>query len=211
MATVSPGEPRIRPLLTLNEVSVLADIPEEKIRDELDAGVVPRQRVRGARLVFRPRDVFFFRMTRDLPVELSPSDRKALHDFVVMRTSSAGPWRRTETGLELMGRIPTRFETQQVLRDTAQRLRSYWHGKRRVESRSDVLGGEPVFKGSRVSVRHVGDLIRNGVPPDELKEDFPKLSDEDFEFAALFTQLNQPPGRPRKRLEYRRQRHRSAG
>lgn len=62
----------------------------------------------------------------------------------------------------------------------------------RIESRPDVLGGEPVFKGTRISVRHVGKLVKKGVPLAELREDFPSLSEDDLVFAALFASQMQP-------------------
>jgi uncharacterized protein (DUF433 family) len=49
-----------------------------------------------------------------------------------------------------------------------------------------VLGGEPVFPGSRLAVRHVGGMLLNGAAAAEVKEDYPYLTDEDIEFAKLF-------------------------
>jgi uncharacterized protein (DUF433 family) len=64
--------------------------------------------------------------------------------------------------------------------------------------RPEVLGGEPVFAGTRVSVRHVGELAKRGASPATLHEDFPSLSKSDIEFARIFVELGRPPGRPRK-------------
>lgn len=41
-----------------------------------------------------------------------------------------------------------------------------------LESRPDVLGGEPVLKGTRLSIRYVSDLVAQGATHDELGEDF---------------------------------------
>ncbi len=41
---------------------------------------------------------------------------------------------------------------------------------------SDVLGGEPVFKGTRVPVESLFDHLEAGVSLDEFLEDFPTVS-----------------------------------
>lgn len=56
----------------------------------------------------------------------------------------------------------------------------------RVVTDNGILGGEPVFKGSRLAVCHVGDLLLRGHNA-EVREDYPYLTAEDFEFAPAFT------------------------
>jgi uncharacterized protein (DUF433 family) len=80
----------------------------------------------------------------------------------------------------------------------------YRRGLERVESRSDVLGGEPVFRGTRLSVRHIGGMVLNGVPEAEIRADYPQLSSDDIAFAALFAHLKPLPGRPGRRLRLAR-------
>jgi uncharacterized protein (DUF433 family) len=79
-------------------------------------------------------------------------------------------------------------------------LALYRRGLGRVESRPDVLGGEPVFRGTRLSVRHIGGMVLNGVPEAEIRADYPRLSSEDIAFAALFARLKPVSGQPGRRL-----------
>jgi uncharacterized protein (DUF433 family) len=67
-----------------------------------------------------------------------------------------------------------------------------------------VLGGEPVFKGTRLSVRHIGGMVRAGVPELEICGDYPQLSSEDIAFAALFARIRPLPERPGQRLRLTR-------
>jgi uncharacterized protein (DUF433 family) len=80
----------------------------------------------------------------------------------------------------------------------------YRRGLKRVESRPDVLGSEPVFKGTRLSVRHIGGMVLNGVPEAEIRADYPQLSLDDIVFAALFARLKPHPGQPGRRLRLAR-------
>ncbi len=41
---------------------------------------------------------------------------------------------------------------------------------------NDILGGQPVFKGTRVPVESLFDHLEAGVPLDEFLEDFPTVS-----------------------------------
>ena len=43
---------------------------------------------------------------------------------------------------------------------------------------NDVLGGQPVFKGTRVPVESLFDHLEAGVPLDEFLDDFPTVSKE---------------------------------
>ena len=62
-----------------------------------------------------------------------------------------------------------------------------------------VLAGEPVFKDSRLSVRHIG-----GLPVSEkaaILEDYPYLSEADIQFARVFSRAYPRLGRPRESSE----------
>ncbi len=51
---------------------------------------------------------------------------------------------------------------------------------------SDIMGGEPVFQYSRLTVRHVAALIARPGGLEEIKKDYPYLQAEDLEFASLY-------------------------
>lgn len=61
----------------------------------------------------------------------------------------------------------------------------------------NLLGGEPVFPGSRLAVRHVGEMLLRGSATSEILEDYPYLSERDLEFACLYATAYPRIGRPR--------------
>jgi uncharacterized protein (DUF433 family) len=81
--------------------------------------------------------------------------------------------------------------------DEALRADLYKKGLARIVSDKKVLGGEPVFRGTRLSVRHVGGMRLNGEPTERILGDYPDLSAEDVEFAALYATANPAPSRAR--------------
>jgi len=70
--------------------------------------------------------------------------------------------------------------------------------KTRLVSQDEVLGGEPVFAGSRLAVRRVGALAERGEPARAILADYPYLKPSDIEFARLYTKAYPRVGRPRE-------------
>lgn len=77
------------------------------------------------------------------------------------------------------------------------RLNVYYLGLSRVEERHDVLGGEAVFRDSRLSVMHVGKMIESGEAVANILEDYPYLNEDDVRFASLYFRAHPAVGRPR--------------
>ena len=102
------------------------------------------------------------------------------------------------------GKMQLLVECKSFRQTVAKNLATFRWGKRRVVSSPEVLGGEPVFRGTRIPVQHVASLFRKSVPEQEIVEDFPSLSERDLAYARLFSRLGEKPGRPRKRLTIRR-------
>lgn len=58
----------------------------------------------------------------------------------------------------------------------------------RIVINPNILGGEPVFRGSRLSVRHIG-LSAAREPISTVREDYPYLSSDDVRFAIQYAAL----------------------
>ncbi|RKH52472.1 DUF433 domain-containing protein [Corallococcus sp. AB049A] len=208
MVMISGAHLELRPWrrLSVEELATLAEVPSRRVWQELEEGILPGRAKGRTRHSFGPRDVFYFRLVRHLEkaLTLTQSVRRELHEAIYRVHEHPSSWLKTDKGWELTP-VQASFDARQPFAESVKKVRLFVHGKRRIESRPDILGGEPVFKGTRIAVRHVGDLLLKGVPRAEVREDFPRLDDEDLTFAALFAQLPRPPGRPRKALVSRRQ------
>jgi len=62
----------------------------------------------------------------------------------------------------------------------------------------DVLAGTPVFKGTRVPVRLISEIMEQGATSAEILEGYPKLSARHLELANVWTKAHPAVGRPRK-------------
>ncbi len=184
--------------LSLKEAAVLARVTEKSIRHELAAKIVRPLRRAHHHVEFDPRVVFYLALVSSLPVELPKSERRDLFELLTHDHAKHGNWTREASRLVRGGTVPIEVSTSDLGRTVAERLRLFSRGMKRVVATTEILGGEPVFKGTRVSVRHVGLLAKRDVPMPELREDFPSLSEDDIAFARLFVELGRAPGRPRK-------------
>ena len=64
-----------------------------------------------------------------------------------------------------------------------------------IESRPNVLGGEPVIKGTRIAARHVADVMKRGATREELRDDL-ELTDAQIDAAVVFDRTCPKRGRP---------------
>lgn len=62
----------------------------------------------------------------------------------------------------------------------------------------EIMGGRPVFYGTRLPVDTVLNSLDNGYPLEEILEDYPSLSGQLIADAKLYMQLHPRSGRPRK-------------
>jgi uncharacterized protein (DUF433 family) len=139
------------------------------------------------------------------PLDLNRDDKRSLRDLVFYRTKIAGRWHREGPDLVLTsGDLVLHVEVKHLRRHLAHNLATYYRGRRRIVSDPEILGGEPVFAGTRIPLAHVAAMIARGVDPTEILEDYPALSERDLGYATIHARMKPHPGRPRKPLELRR-------
>ena len=187
--------------------ALLADISEKSIRHELAREIATPERRRVGKSIRRrlyERDILYLNLIAALPVALSVEDRRDLYALIAGRLGEMGRWRRAGDRLRLIGPVLVEIDVSELRKRLAERLRLYGRGRARLVARPDVLGGEPVFVGTRVPVRHIGLLARKDTPVADILEDYPALNADDVAFARLFVELRPDPGRPRKPLGFLR-------
>jgi uncharacterized protein (DUF433 family) len=69
-----------------------------------------------------------------------------------------------------------------------------------VVSNPEIMRGTPVFKGTRIPVDLVADMLAQGATADEILEGYPTLSKEKIAIAPLYMRAFPRRGRPGRRL-----------
>ena len=63
----------------------------------------------------------------------------------------------------------------------------------------EILSGTPVIRNTRIPVYDVAASVAAGLPMDRILADYPRLTSEMVELAALYAKVNPPKERPRER------------
>lgn len=175
--------------LTATEVAALVGVEEARVRKEVEHGlfgsVTPPR--------FTLADAVYLRMLALLELRLGVDDRMKLHDLIGKAIASAKVPAKLELGPVLDLKLGPLTDE---VRDKLDRFEA-WKNKLVVDER--ILGGEPVFPKSRLAVRQVGDALVRGASRGDLREDYPYLTDQDLEFAMVYTKAYPRMGRPRER------------
>lgn len=186
---------------SLKEAAVITGLPERDIRRAIEAGSIRPETIsfRHAPCYrLRVRDLLYLKLIADFPFALSQEDKYALRDVVEAKQKASGRWRRgTDDVVIEAGSLVLRVELKSMQQWIARRLRTFQRGRHRIVSNAGILGGEPVFEGTRIPLNHVVGLFRKGVPIDDVREDYPSLSSEDLEYARLIAPMKPDPSRPR--------------
>lgn len=138
--------------------------------------------------------------------------RRALSrlDVVILRAiSTLGPLVTREGKRHIvaeMRRTPRRqmvrvadalaIDVGRIRKDVADAMKTVQALRRLALSNPDVLGGEPVFRGTRVPVRVIANLLERGESPVRLTSAYPSLTLRQIELAPLWARTYKARGRP---------------
>jgi len=86
-----------------------------------------------------------------------------------------------------------REESEAIVQDRITRFRKW---QQKLVENPDVMGGEAVFPKSRLTVRHVGEMLERGESAEVVLRDYPYLTSEDLEMSRMYLKTHPRVGRP---------------
>ena len=110
--------------------------------------------------------------------------------------------RRTISSAVDIGLI--KIDLREPRRELATSLRELRRARRLVVSDPEILGGDPVFRGTRVPVHIIAELVTRGSRPAELIESYPRLTAQMIRLAPVYAAAYPLRG-PRRKLPWRDQ------
>jgi uncharacterized protein (DUF433 family) len=175
--------------LTVNEVVAFSGIEEGRVRKDVEHGLFGME----SPPKFDRVAIIYFRVMAELGMQPGVEDRRKIYRLIgeAFASSNRPTIVKVSPVLDL--------KLTRVTKDVGDTIRRFeaWK-KKRVSIDPEILGGEPTFSKTRLAVRHIGGLVLQDAI-DEIREDYPYLSDEDIEFAKLYTLAYPKRGRPRIR------------
>lgn len=165
-------------LFTATEAAVLTGLPIKAVHNAIDKRTIATadaQAGEGARLLDL-RALTALALERRLAGRFVPELRRQVFDAL------ADAPRDT---LSIEGGL-LRIDLRAPRRELAASLRELRRARRLVVTDPEIMGGDPVFRGTRVPVHQIAALLGQGVSEAELLEDYPRLTPEMLRLAPLY-------------------------
>jgi uncharacterized protein (DUF433 family) len=185
-------------LFTPTEAAVLTRLPMKAVHNAIDRKTVASVSGTRAGSTTRLLDLhalISLALERRLADRFVPELRRQVFDAI------AGASRNT---VSLDGGF-LKIDLRGPRRELATSLRMLRRARQLVCSDPDVLGGDPVFRGTRVQVHLIARLLRQGSSEAGLLDAYPRLTAEMIGIAAVYADAYPLRGRPRTQPWHDRQ------
>ncbi len=176
-------------LFTSTEAAALTRLSVTVVTDAIDSKIVPTTagRENGSARLLDLRALLSLMLEHRLADRFTPAQRHALFAVLMDAPRNMG---------SLEGR-PIDVDLRGPRRELAAALRELRRARRLVVADPDILGGEPVFRGTRVPVHPIADELARGATAAELREAYPRLTAEMLRLAPLYVAAYPPTERHR--------------
>ena len=88
------------------------------------------------------------------------------------------------------------IEVKSTRQELEQDLKKLQRAEAMIVSDPDIMRGSPVYRGTRIPVHLVADMLSQGATPEEIVEGYPSLDKERVALAPLYVQAFPRRGRP---------------
>ena len=175
-------------LFTPTEAAVLTGLPLKAVNNAIDKKTISAVAGDEGGRLLDARALVSLSLERRLSDRIAPELRRQVFDAL------AGS-RRNVVSLE--GGL-VKIDLREPRRELATSLRELRRARRLVVSDPDIMGGDPVFRGTRVPVHMIAELVAKGSTPAELIEGYPRLTAEMIRLAPVYAAAYPLRGRPRQ-------------
>ncbi len=181
-------------LFTPAEAAALTHLPLKSVNNAIDKRKITARKMRkgaarSARLI-EESALVYLSLERELAGYTTPSFRRKLFE-AIGRVSARGV-QTVAVGALTVDLWPFRRKVEQNIKDLRR-------AEQRVAADADVLGGAPVFVGTRIPVHMIAELLSEGETAETLREGYPRLTEEMIRLAPLYARAHPLRGRPRRR------------
>jgi uncharacterized protein (DUF433 family) len=180
-------------LMTANEAASVTGVPLRQVHRIIDAGLLDGavKRQRNMRLLKR-NALIGLKLAHDTANVLTAEGRR-----IVLATLMRRPRQAVICADAVV--VDTRHAAKAVNSGLDQLTKA----RRLTTSTPSVLGGTPVFKGTRIPVHDIADMLTNGDDPAAIVKAYPQLNKGKLRLAAIYASAYPRRGRPRARAGWR--------
>ena len=182
--------------LTTTEAAVVAGVSVDDVNRAIDRKILPENLYWTATVRTLKRDAclwiaFWFEtsewLTPDARQRMISEGSNRCPSWADLRTCKLQESRTIKVGI------------QDIWDEVNARLNELQNAQKMVIEDPEILSGTPVIQGTRIPVYDVASLVDEKTPMDELKELYPRLSEEQFRLASLYAKARPLRGRPKRK------------
>ncbi len=180
-------------LMTANEAASVTGVPLRQVHRIIDAGLLKGAVTRGrnARLLTR-KALVGLKLAHETVDVLTPESRRTVVATLIRRPRQS-----------MIRADVVVVDSRPAAKAVRSGLDQLTKARRIVSSTSDVLGGTPVFKGTRIPVHDIADMLANGDDPAAIVRAYPQLDRARVHLAAVYALAYPRRGRPRTKPAWR--------
>lgn len=178
------------PLFTPTEAAVLTRLPVKVVHNAIDKKTIPAfagKKEGHATRLLDLRALMSLTLERRLADRFVPQARREVFDALAEARNTV----TLEGGF-------LKIDLREPRRELATSLRELRRARQLVANDPDIMGGEPVFRGTRIPVHLIASLLEQGESAVDLYEGYPRLTPEMVRVAPLYAAAYPPRGRPRR-------------
>jgi uncharacterized protein (DUF433 family) len=183
--------PSESPLFTPAEAAVLTRLSLKAVNNAIDKNLVPavvRSGIGDSGRFLDQRGLLALALEYRLANRFFPELRRRLFD--ALASSPRKAVLSVDEGL-------VKVDLQQPRRDLAASLRELRRARSLVVTDPEILGGDPVFRGTRVPVHSIATMLEQGSTEADILKGYPRLTAQMVRLAPVFAQAYPIRGRPR--------------
>jgi uncharacterized protein (DUF433 family) len=177
-------------LFTPTEAAVLTRLPVKAVNNAIDKKIIPTvagERAGHATRLLDLHALMSLTLERRFSDRFAPELRREVFDALATASRNS---------VSLDGGFLT-IDLREPRRELAASLRELRRTRDVVVSDPDIMGGAPVFRGTRVPVHLIATLVGQGSTEADLLEGYPRLTAEMVRLAPIYAAAYPLRGRPR--------------
>ncbi|MGZ4788348.1 MAG: DUF433 domain-containing protein [Terriglobales bacterium] len=170
---------------TLSEASAITGLPVRDINKAIEKKTVPAETAQSQRLLNRASLLCLSLESKGLK-DFPPKIRKNVYQ-TIMDNPRLPQLRQGEAVI---------IDIASARREITSRMLDLRIAKRMVTRDPDIMGGVPIFRGTRVPVHPIADMLASGVAVSEILAGYPSLTEKMVILSRIYAKAFPRRGRP---------------
>lgn len=176
--------------LSANEAACITGVPLKQVNRIIDARLLGNavKKRKGARMIAGKESALVcVKLAYETTALLTPKGRKGMIRCLLERPDA-----------NIIRAEIVSVDIRPMKKDVRKGLTVLEKAKKTVVTNNDILDGTPCFKGTRIPVHDIADMVANGDTIPDLLEAYPALTKDKIESATVYASAYPRRGRPRK-------------